>query len=154
MQTELESADATAWLLSVDQVMNVAVGEYEFIHIVDQPEFIPIPQAPEYCKNVILWNENIIPVINLSSWYSGHEQTEDTGVVAILIYTNTAGELLYAGLKLVNIPVLVKVNNDQACPLPENAAKWNKISLSSFKSSNGDTVPILDITALFLQTLT
>lgn len=149
METEVEGA--STWLLPLDQAVNVAVGEYEFIHIVDQPEYLPIPQTPEYCKHVILWNENIVPVINLSSWFSGQKQSEDAGVVAILIYSNSDGELLYGGIKLVNIPVLAKVKNDQGCSLPGNADKWREISLSCFKSSNGEVVPILDVAALFLR---
>ena len=149
METEVDGV--TTWLLPLDQTMNVAVGEYEFIHIVDQPEYISIPQTPEHCKHVILWNENIVPVINLSSWFSGHEQDEDAGVVAILIYNNSEGELLYGGIKLVNIPVSDKVKNDQGCSLPGNADKWKEISLSCFKSGNGAIVPILDVAALFLH---
>ena len=152
MVTKIDSA--SAWLLSVDHFTKVAVGEFEFIHIVDQPEYFSIPRAPEYCKHVILWNDNIVPVMSLSSWNSGLEQTEGAGTVAILVYKNFSGELLYAGVKLVSIPVLVKVNNDQACALPDSANNWNKISLSCFKSSNGDVVPILDVATLFLQTLT
>jgi len=149
METEVDGV--TTWLLPLDQAVNVAVGEYEFVHIVDQPEYISIPRTPEYCKHVILWNENIVPVINLSSWFYGHEQSEDAGVVAILIYNNSEGELLYGGIKLINIPVLDKVKNDQGCSLPGNADKWKEISLSCFKSCNGEVVPILDVAALFLQ---
>lgn len=143
----------TTWLLSLDHNLNVAIGEFEFVHIVDQPEYIAIPQAPEHCKHVILWNENIVPVINLSSWIYGHEKSEDYGVIAILIYKNVDGKLLYGGIKMLDMPMLDKVKNDQGCALPENVNKWKEISLSSFKQSNGNVVPILDVPALFLQAM-
>lgn len=149
MKTEVDGVNA--WLLSIGQAENVAVGEFEFIHIVDQPEYFSVPQAPEFCQQVILWNENIVPVMNLSSWFSGQKQIEDNGIVAILIYENHEGELSYGGLKLANIPVQIQVNNDQGCPLPGKFDKWKEISLSSFESDGGDVIPILDVATLFLQ---
>ncbi len=89
--------------------------------------------------------------MNFSSWLSAEEKEEDFNVVAILIYKNLEGELAYGGIKLVNVPVLSKIDNTQGCFLPDDADKWKKISLSCFKSNNGDIVPILDIAILFLQ---
>jgi chemotaxis signal transduction protein len=149
MKTEVDGV--SAWLLSISQAENVAVGEFEFIHIVDQPEYFSVPQAPEFCKQVILWNENIVPVMNLSSWFSGQKQDETNAIVAILIYKNLEDELSYGGLKLVKIPALIQVNNDLGCLLPDKLDKWKEISLSSFKSENEDVIPILDVATLFLQ---
>lgn len=148
---ETEANGIAAWILPVDEFMKVAVGEFEFIHIVSQTEYFSIPQAPKYCDQVILWNENIVPVMDLSLWYSGHEQSYDTAVIAVLIYKNNNGDLLYGGIRLKNMPVLNIVTNDQSCLLPDESDKWKEMCLSCFKSSNGDVVPILDVARLFLQ---
>lgn len=150
---ETESTGVAAWLMEVDRSLNMAVGQFELVHIVDRPEYMSIPQAPEYCKHVIVWNDKIVPVMNLSSWLTGDVQPEDIGIVAILVYKNLQEELLYGGVKLNNPPVLERVNNDQQCSLPENSDKLKPISVSCFKSSDGDTVPVLDVTSLFTERL-
>jgi len=146
---ETETNGVAAWLMQIDRLTNLAVGQYELVHIVDQPEYTPIPQAPEYCKHVIIWNDNIVPVMNISSWVTGEVQPEDSGIVAILVYKSPQEEFLYGGIKLSNTPVLERVNNNQQCALPESLAKLKLISISCFKSSDGDVVPILDVTGLF-----
>ena len=147
MQTE--SSGVSAWLLEVSEVCNLAVGQFELVHIVDQPEYISIPQAPEYCRHAIIWNGVMVPVMNVSSWLLSSPQTDDDSIVAILIYKNSSGELSYGGVKLNATPVLEKVSNDQECELPQSSDKLKAVSISCFVSSAGDAVPVLDIGCLF-----
>lgn len=151
MDTEKEGV--SAWLLQVDRLINVAVGQFELIHIVDEPEYMSIPQAPEYCRHVILWNDNIVPVMNLTSWASGSLQAHDSAVVAILVYKDSQEKFLYGGVKLDNTPMQERVKNDQFCQLTENMDKWRAVSLSCFKTNAGDIVPIIDVPKLFSQHL-
>lgn len=147
--TEAQNQGVSAWMMQIDRMLNLAVGQFEIVHIVDQPELFLIPQAPEYCKHVIIWNENIVPVMNVSSWLSNEAQAKDTGIIAILVYKNSRQELQYGGIKLGNAPALEKVTNSQQCELPEDNEKLRGISLSCFKSSGGETVPVLDVEKLF-----
>ena len=139
----------SAWVMQIDRMLNLAVGQFEIVHIVDQPELFLIPQAPEYCKHVIIWNENIVPVMNVSSWLSNDAQAKDAGIVAILVYKNSQGELQYGGIKLGNAPTLGKVTNSQQCELAGDNEKLKGISLSCFKSSGGEAVPVLNVEKLF-----
>lgn len=150
---ETESTGVAAWLMQVDRMVNMAVGQFELMHIVDQPDYVQIPQAPEYCKHVILWNDNIVPVMNLSSWLTGEPQSDDSYVVAILVYKDAQGGFIYGGIKLNDTPVLERVSNNQQCGMPEIYEKLKIISLSCFKSSNGDVVPVLDVNGLFSKSL-
>ena len=138
-----------AWLLQVDRLVNVAIGQFELIHIVDEPDYLSVPQAPEYCRNVILWNDNIVPVICLTSWASGNVDSDNSGIVAIVVYKGIHNNYTYGGIKLDTAPVQARVKNDQQCQLTDNLITWEGVSLSCFKSSTGDIVPIIDITKLF-----
>ncbi len=148
---DTESAGVAAWLLQLDRLVNVAIGQFELTHIVDQPEYISIPQAPEHCKDIILWNDNIVPVMNLTSWMSGDKQSDAPGVVAIVVYTGAQNNYLYGGIKLNNPPVQVKVKNIQQCQWTKSLDKWKILSISCFKSQEGEVVPIIDITKVFSQ---
>ena len=150
---EIQDQGVSAWMMQIDRMLNLAVGQFEIVHIIDRPELYLIPQAPEYCKHVIIWNENIIPVMNVSSWLSNEVQAKDAGIIAILVYKNTQQELQYGGIKLGNAPVLEKVTNSQQCELPEDSEKLRDISLSCFKSSGGEAVPVLDVEKLFTQSI-
>jgi len=143
----------TAWLLQVDRLVNVAIGQFELIHIIDKPDYVSIPQAPEYCKDVVLWNSNIVPVMSLASWSTSDIQADNTGVVAIVVYEDDQGGHKFGGLKLSNAPVQAKVTNGQQCQLTGDFDKWRKVSLSSFKSKAGDIVPIIDVSKLFSRVL-
>jgi len=147
MQTE--SKGVSAWILEVGEIFNLAVGQFELVHIVDQPEYISIPQAPEYCRHAIIWNGVMVPVMNVSSWLMNSPQLDDESIVAILIYRSSSGELNYGGVKLNSTPVLEKVSNDQECELPQASAKLKAVAVSCFKSSAGDAVPVLEIGSLF-----
>ena len=146
---DIKDQGVSAWMMQIDRMLNLAVGQFEIVHIVDQPELFLIPQAPEYCKHVIIWNENIVPVMDVSSWLSNGAQSKDTEIIAILVYKNTQQELQYGGIKLGNAPVIEKVANTQQCEMPDDNEKLRAISLSCFKSSGGEAVPVLDVERLF-----
>jgi len=142
-----------AWLLQVDRLVNVAIGQFELIHIIDEPDYMSIPQSPKHCKDVVLWNNNIVPVMSLVSWLTSEIQVDNTGVVAIVVYEDEQGKHKFGGIKLSNAPIQAKVKNSQQCQLTGDFDKWRKVSLSSFKSKTGDIVPIIDVSKLFSQVL-
>lgn len=153
-QTE-EHTGAKAWLLKAGRGINVALGQYEVIHILDTPRLISIPQAPAYCSKVVLWNNRIIPIIDLTAWFFGHNDTEtvNTAIVAIVVYLGPEGEYCYGGLRLRSIPLLNQVNDQQFCDLPEGSAEWKRISLSCFTDSAVGFVPVLDLNRVFSRTI-
>ncbi|TNF39003.1 MAG: hypothetical protein EP315_00425 [Gammaproteobacteria bacterium] len=144
-----------AWVLQVDRVARVAVGRMEIIHVVHEPEFIQVPCAPEHCNRIILWNNKIIPVMNLSSWFNNGVVYYHSNLVAIAIYADSqTGELAYGGIQLLEPPVLDHVSNTQACTDIMMQAKWQALAVSCYRNSRDETVPILDLTAVFAQPAT
>ncbi len=142
-----------AWLLAIDYDNKVAVGEFELVYIVNQAEYIHVPQAPEYCSQIIIWNGKVVPVVDLSSWFTSREQLDDCKAIAILAYEGAKGEVQYGGLKLIDIPMLESVTNDQFCHLSQQKMKMEKISHSSYMSKNGEVVAILNIPSIFSSAL-
>lgn len=144
---------ATAWVIQLDHQMSGAVGQTELIHIVDNPEFYKIPKAPAYCDHVLLWNNRIIPVMDISAWLNDSTVVYRRSLVAIAVYRDQNNELKYGGIHLSDTPVMETVNNEQACALPLTSSKWSEISISCFRSSDNNPVPILDVPTIFSTAL-
>lgn len=144
---------ATAWVIQLDHQMTAAVGQTELIHIVDTPEFYEIPKAPTYCDHVILWNNRIVPVMDLSAWLNDSTVVYRRSLVAIAVYRDQNNELKYGGIHLSETPAMETVNNEQACALPLTSSKWRHISISCFRSSDNNPVPILDVPTIFSTAL-
>lgn len=151
MKTAMHGVDA--WVLAIAPDINVAVGQFELVHIVNQPVYLPIPQAPEYCKQVILWNENIIPVMNLLSFFLDEDQQDACLAVAVLVYENKQGDFVYGGVKLIDIPVIEKVFNEQQCKTPSALPKMENLTVSSYMSTSGIITPILNVSSTFSRPL-
>lgn len=144
---------ATAWVIQLDHQMSAAVGQMELIHIVDNPEFYKIPGAPAYCDHVILWNNRIIPVMDLSAWLNDSTVVFRRSLVAIAVYRDQNNELKYGGIHLSDTPATEVVSNDQACALPITSNRWKAVSVSCFRSSDSNPVPILDVPTIFSTAL-
>ena len=140
---------SAAWVIKVDESLYASVSQMELVHIINQPELIRIPGVPAYCQNLLIWNDNILPVLNIS-WLV-NDMTPGTGreVVAVLIYRDSRNNIQYGGISLLESPELEYVDNDQVSALPEQAQQLKTIALSCFTSANGHDVPILDISRLF-----
>lgn len=144
---------ATAWVMQLDHQMSAAVGQMELIHIVDDPEFYKIPKAPIYCDQVILWNNRIIPVMDLSAWLNDSTVVYRRSLVAIAAYRDKNDVLKYGGIHLADTPAMEAVKNDQACTLPLTSNKWRDIAISCFSGADSNPVPILDVPTIFSATL-
>lgn len=144
---------SAAWVMKLDQSIYAAVSKTELIHIVDKPTYIKIPKTPDHCKHVIIWNKNILPIMNISLWIKNESTHYDSNVVAIIAYGDSDGDAQYGGIKLFDAPTLEYVNNQQMSELPSDFNKWNAISLSCFINKDNVKVPILDISKLFSRQL-
>ena len=144
-------ASSNAWILPLDHNLNVAVGEYEILHLVHFPALFAVPGAPFYCRQVLVWQNQILPAMDLSAWLQGKAQQRDQKLVAIAAYTDPDTHATqYAGLILDDIPRQVMVDDSQACDLPdtEQRSEWQRIAISCFNHSER-SVPIIDLTTVF-----
>jgi len=140
---------SAAWVMKVDDSLYASVSQMELVHIINSPRSFKIPIAPEYCKNIIIWNDNILPVIDFSCIFNDVSSSAMCDVVAVILYRNSNNEIQYGGINLAVSPELELVDNKQMCKLPDHASDLQAISLSCFISKHGYEVPILDMSRIF-----
>ena len=149
MTDKSDQTNATAWIIELDSGLYVAVGELEMVHIVQEPEVFDIPQAPFYCSQVLMWQEGIIPVLDIPAWLEGYALPRKHDMVGIFTYQQqSSASLDFGALPMISIPSRTQVSNNQACDLPTNARGWRELSISCF-SYNDRVIPILDLPYVF-----
>lgn len=140
---------AAAWVMKVDETLYTSVSQTELVHIINKPVLFNIPGTPEYCQNVIIWNDNILPVVDISCLRDKNAQHTSREVVAVIIYRDKNNNICYGGINLVGSPDLELVENTQMCDFPTQYKDLHEISLSCFKNKSGHEVPILNMSMIF-----
>ncbi|HYP67211.1 MAG TPA: chemotaxis protein CheW [Thiobacillaceae bacterium] len=145
-------AEATAWLLPLDTELRAAVGEREMIHLIQSPKVFEIPDTPPWCRQVLLWQEEIVPILDIAAWLHGSPAAPTPALVGIFAYQTPTAAIAYGALPLMAVPARRWVSDEQACTLPAQPSAWARIALSCFR--DGDrVVPILDLSCLFSRVL-
>jgi len=143
-------SNVDAWLMQIDDFSRVAIGQLELIHIIASPEYIEVPKAPEYCQRVIVWNDEIIPVIDISILMDHAIPCFHQNAIAVVIYHDENNQVLkYGGIQLFDTPVLAKVSNTQAVIRADMQDRWEAVALSCFKDEEDELIPVLDLKRLF-----
>ena len=144
-------SESVAWILGFGGSVRVAIGELELIHLETQPKLFPVPKTPNYCQNVVIWQDTIVPAIDLGIAFQGQVNAHETCYAAIVRYRTVAdGPLAYAALLLTEIPVRMVINDSLACPLPEKPQALKALAVSCF-TLNGESIPILELASVFSQ---
>ena len=147
---QIQPPGAEAWLLSFNNELNAAVGGRELQHIIHSPITFTVPLCPFYCDEVLIWNDQLLPVIDLASWLTEGRKACRNALIGIVAYQPHDRQTLhYAGLQLDRAPRRLKVYDNQACALPEDVPIWHKIAVSCFKCQDDTPVPILDLPSVF-----
>ena len=138
------------WLLQLNKDLNVAVGEQEIAHILHQPDLFSVPKTSDFCNQVLVWNKEIIPVINLNYFNVQKIQYEVKNVVvAILTYKGVNNMYQYGALILQNIPTLLTLKNINACDIPDNISDYRHLFISCLRSETEGIIPVLNTESLF-----
>ena len=144
---------ATAWLLDIDNTLRAAVGEQEMTHFIPEPELYSVPLSPVYCNDVVIWQDNIVPVFDLAAWLYDSPVDRQQSVVGIVMYQESPGAPVNLGaLRLAGVPRRAQVSDEQSCDLPERPFRWREVAVSCFADSQG-AVPILDLNHIFSSKL-
>jgi len=142
-------SEAAAWIMKVDDSIYASVSQMELVHIINSPETVRVPNAPEHCQNIIVWNDNILPVVDLAVLFSKTNTNTGLDVVAVIIFRDHDNVIQYGGIRLYDSPELETVENGQVCAIPETPEYLQSVSLSCFINKRGIEVPILDTSKLF-----
>lgn len=139
-----------AWLMQVDRISKVAVGQMELIHIIASPEYVDIPKTPEYCSRIVIWNNRVLPVIDLSSLVTGVSAYYQHNSVAVAMYVDSVtSQYKYGGIQLTDTPVMDHVSDDQFVDAAKLTQAWKAVSISAYRGGEGEVIPILNVEALF-----
>lgn len=144
-------SETNAWLLDLGDGLHAAVGELEIIHLLpDPPTLFEIPQSPAYCRKVLVWQGEILPLMNIAMRLSVLAVPKNQMLVAITAFQDYPGAAPhYGALSLDGPPVRIRVDDSLACELPEPQSDWQRLAISCFRLSNQDPVPILDLGQVF-----
>lgn len=140
---------AAAWIMKVNDSSYASISQRELAHIINDPVFIRVPKSPSHCQNIIIWNDNVLPVVDLGELYDAAGSPPRHNVVAVIIFRDNNNDLHHGGIALNSSPVLEYVNNSQSCTIPNQARPLEDLTLACFTSEQGHQVPILDMTRLF-----
>lgn len=144
-------AQSTAWILDFGNSIQAAIGELNLVHLEERAKLFAIPKTLDYCRHSLIWQDSIIPVIDLVTGLYGQNITRKISYVAIVRYqTSAQGQILYAALLLAAMPVQVTVDDKQSCSLPEQPQAWQALATSCF-TMDSETIPIIDLAILFSQ---
>ncbi|MCC7220960.1 MAG: chemotaxis protein CheW [Candidatus Contendobacter sp.] len=142
--------DSTAWILTLDGALRAAVGGRELVYLIEAPTLLDVPLSPPYCRQVLVWNENLLPVMDLAAYLRPGKPARRTQALAgVFAYQAKSGApLAYGALLLAGIPEWAHIADDHASALPKQPAGWRALAISCFKRGD-DLIPILDLPHLF-----
>ncbi|HRZ24109.1 MAG TPA: chemotaxis protein CheW [Candidatus Contendobacter sp.] len=142
-------AESTAWVLALDQQLRAAVGEREMVHLIEAPTLLEVPRSPFYCRQVLVWNDAVLPAMDLAAWLRRQPAHRAQTLVGVFAYqTQPGADPEYGALLLASIPMRASVTDEQACALPQQPDDWRTLAISCFKQNN-QPIPILDLPHIF-----
>jgi chemotaxis signal transduction protein len=136
-----------AWLLDFGHTLRAAVGTRVLLHIIDNPKLHIVPCTPAYCRSVVSWQGQLLPVMDMASILDGNPQIPL--LLAIAGYQDQTENITRFGAFLLSAPpTAIAVADTQSCPLPEQPISWNKFALSCF-NYHDEAIPILNLARIF-----
>jgi chemotaxis signal transduction protein len=144
---------APAWIIGFPGDHLAAVGELELVHVLaDEPEGFNVPGSPRYCHQVILWEDNVVPIIDIGKMLAAGQEAPGRRHYGIVRYRLWPTRQQRFGAFLMDrIPQRVNVDDASAYALPDPLAAWRDFVISCFVHEDRP-VPILDIGSLFSGT--
>ena len=139
-----------AWLLECDAALSIAVGDREMMELVQAQRCHRVPGTPDYCSSVVIWQGNIVPVMDLGQLHSGIEQERSESYLCLLNYQQTPSTpLRQLALRVNGAPGRIQVDDAQFCEFPREyeGSLLKPVTLSCF-THHAKPVLILDIARL------
>ena len=152
MPNDTNNAESIAWILYINPEIAVALGQFEIVYILKyEKNKLKNISGPEFCNQSILWQDKTIKIIDLDCFINLHYKKTNKILyeyIVIIPYIKNEQEVLFLGLKIINIPVKYQVKDTQQCDYPANY-DWDKLSSSCFYDEKLGTVPIVDVTKIY-----
>jgi chemotaxis signal transduction protein len=141
---------ARAWLLDVGGGYLVAAGATYVTEYLLAPEIIAVPRTPVHCPGVLLWREQLLPIVDLGKLlHANTASTAEWRHAVVLAWQDAPGKPLRHGALVVRAaPFEAFITDDMACALPPEAPVFGQFANSCF-SHEEQPIPVLDIALLF-----
>jgi len=142
-------AEGIGWLLNLDGRHRAAVGQGEMVHLIETPALMEVPGSPFHCRQALLWEELLLPAMDLAAWLEGQPTPRHQTLAGICAYQPPgATEPAFGALLLADFPRRLRVDDEQASDLPEQPPGWRELAISCFDTGDG-AIPILDLPYIF-----
>lgn len=146
-------SEVNAWLLDFGGGLHAAVGDLEMIHALpDAPSLFAIPRSPDYCRQVLVWQGEVLPLMDVALRLAARPPSVNGSgsLIVITAFQDHPGAAPRHGALLLNTaPVRIRVNDTQACELPESQSVWGHLAIACFEHQDRGPVPVLDLRKLF-----
>ncbi len=127
-------AQSKAWVLGLSEENCAAIGNQQMVEYIlaTDVKIMPLPLTPAYSLGVLVWREQMIPVIDIGKLLNspGAELSAMTGVM-VLAYQQAPGDPIEHGaVVLRSAPRDIVVNSGMSCPLPIASTAWRTLALA------------------------
>lgn len=134
-----------AWFLECGNSLALAVCDHEMAEYVQPQQTWTVPGAPQYCARVMVWQNNIVPIMDIAALEGGAMLDAEQSHVCVLHYQVAPQQpLQQLAVRVTRPPQKVKVDDEQVCEFPASmeSGKLRDVTLACF---NHDGLPVLVI---------
>jgi len=137
---------STAWLLDLGGPLQAAIGHRELLQIIDLPEVFEVPCAPPYCRELIGWQQHLVPVMDLSLRMAALPCPRKL-LVIVGYLDGRSGQVGVGAITLAAAPRKITVDDHDALAATAYP-EWQGLAHSGF-ALDGCSVPVLHLSSLF-----
>ncbi|MDM8569568.1 hypothetical protein QUF50_08690 [Thiotrichales bacterium HSG1] len=150
--TNSEATNSRAWLLNFGSGLQAAVGHHEMWQVLISHKLFNVPVTLPYCNEVLIFQSQILPVVDMSMLMEGKKLTQTTdSIVGITVYQKDPSQpVQYACLHLATMPQNIYVDDEQECELPVQQKHWKPFTSCCFLYKN-TAIPIINLAYLFSE---
>lgn len=137
---------STAWLLDFGGSLEAAIGHRELLQIIDLPEVFEVPCSPPYCRELVCWQQHLVPVMDVSLRVTAVPSPR-TLLVMVGYLDGRSGQVGVGAIALASAPRKITVDDRDALAATACPA-WQGLAHSGF-ALDGCSVPVLHLSSLF-----
>ncbi|MBW2471130.1 MAG: chemotaxis protein CheW [Deltaproteobacteria bacterium] len=139
-----------AWLLECGESLSIAVGDHQMVELLQAARCHHVPGSPNYCSQVLLRDEEIVPVMDIGALHHGAVAEASGSYLCLLHYQEVPNApLRQLAVKVRRAPERIQVDDAQLCDLPSDFdnSLLKPLALSCF-THHAKPVLIIDIANL------
>jgi len=108
-----------AWLLECGESLSIAVGDHEMVELLQAAQCHHVPGSPYYCSQVLLRDEDIVPVMDIDALQRGIAAEPSDFYLCLLNYQEASNSpLRQLAVKVRRAPERIQVDDAQLCDFP------------------------------------